>query len=333
MPRAVRIAVSLLVSACFVFTASGQDKQVTTVVARGDDGIPDVVTPPKSNSGRGLTHVRVVLPQEPAADEGATLSAEDLAYLRKRLRMHGFDIDERTGRPLFHAPVPPPGAGYYPYLPYFGGLIPYGFGQGGFGGRSGFGGQGGFGSHGGIDAYIAGREYDRHDAKRRFNQEDMTRRAHKNLSNHDRALQAGVRLLEQGEYAEAIVTLTLACKLDNGDPACRIHLAQARMAQGHYAEAGQVIRRALQLQPKLIYITLDLESHYPKASTFDAHVDALAQASQKSGNADVHLLLGFMEFQRGEFDASHAALSTASRLRPRDKTAARFLEIVKPSDR
>ena len=134
MPRAARIATSLLVSVCCVFTASAQEKKVTTVVANGRDRIPEVVTPPKSNSGRGLTHVRVVLPQEPAADEGATLSAEDLAYLRKRLRMHGFDIDERTGRPLFHAPVPPPGGGYYPYLPYYGGLIPYGFGQSGQGG-------------------------------------------------------------------------------------------------------------------------------------------------------------------------------------------------------
>ena len=320
MLHATRILASLLLlcAAC-TFAAADDDKKVTKVVSKTSDPVPSVVTPPAPRASRNLEHVQVVLPRDKTQDEGATLTPEDIEHLRQRLRFHGFDIDERTGRPLFHAPVPPPGLAYYPYLPYAGGWIPYGLGVG---------------VHGAIeDAYIAGREYERHDARRRFNQEDMTRRAHKNLTNHERALQAGVRLLEHGQYAEAIVALTLAGKLDNGDPACRIHLAQARMAQGHYAEAGQAIRRALQLQPKLVYLTLNLDSHYPKESTFDEHIDALAEASSKSRSADVYFLLGFMEFQRGDFDASHAAFDMANRLRPSDKTASSFLEIVRPSGR
>ena len=306
MLHATRILASLLLlcAAC-TFAAADDDKKVTKVVSKTSDPVPSVVTPPAPRASRNLEHVQVVLPRDKTQDEGATLTPEDIEHLRQRLRFHGFDIDERTGRPLFHAPVPPPGLAYYPYLPYAGGWIPYGLGVG---------------VHGAIeDAYIAGREYERHDARRRFN--------------HERALQAGVRLLEHGQYAEAIVALTLAGKLDNGDPACRIHLAQARMAQGHYAEAGQAIRRALQLQPKLVYLTLNLDSHYPKESTFDEHIDALAEASSKSRSADVYFLLGFMEFQRGDFDASHAAFDMANRIRPGDKTASSFLEIVRPSGR
>ena len=323
MLHATQILASLLLlPGTWISTAADDDKKVAKVASGSNDAVPTVVAPPPHRVNRNLEYVQVVLPRDKTQDEGATLTPEDIEYLRERLRNHGFDIDERTGRPLFHAPVPPPGLAYYPYLAYGGGLIPYGFGLGGFGGQ------------GAIEqAYIAGREYERHDARRRFNQEDMTRRAHKNLSNHERALQAGVRLLEHGQYAEAIVALTLAGKLDNGDPACRIHLAQARMAQGHYAEAGQAARRALQLQPKLVYLTLKLDSHYPKESTFDAHVDALAKASSESRSADVYFLLGFMEFQRGDFDASHAAFETANRIRPGDKTASSFLEIVKPSGR
>jgi cytochrome c-type biogenesis protein CcmH/NrfG len=161
----------------------------------------------------------------------------------------------------------------------------------------------------------------------------MTRRAHKILTNHEKTVRAGVRLLEDGEYARAIVALTLASKLDNGDPACRIHLAQARMAQGHYPEAGQALRRALQLQPKLIYLTLGLDRHYPNDSTFGEHIDALSESAARSKDADVHLLLGFMEFQRGEFDPANVAFSEANRLRPSDRIAKRFLEVVKPSGR
>ncbi len=253
MLHATRILASLLLlCATCTFAAADDDKKVTKVVSKPSDPVPTVVTAPAPRASRNLEHVQVVLPRDKTQDEGATLTPEDIEHLRQRLRFHGFDIDERTGRPLFHAPVPPPGLAYYPYLPYAGGWIPYGLGVG---------------VHGAIeDAYIAGREYERRDARRRFNQEDMT-------------------------------------------------------------------RRALQLQPKLVYLTLKLDSHYPKESTFDEHIDALAEASSKSRSADVYFLLGFMEFQRGDFDASHAAFEMANRIRPNDKTAASFLEIVKPSGR
>ncbi len=309
-PNATRVCtarLSMAFACCLIVgsAAADGDKKAVTVVKSGD--VPT----------RAVRHVQVVLPRDDEQrDLRATLTRDDLRYLRKPLRRHGFDIDPDTRRPLFHPPLHPYGR-RYPYYPYFAGFVPRGLG---FGAALEY-------------SYIAGREYERHDARRRFNQEDMTERARRVLSNHARALRSGVELLNRGQHDRAVIALTLAARLDNGDPACRIHLAQARMAQGHYVEAGKVLRRALQLQPKLVHMQLDLDKHYPKAATFDEHIDALAGSLTEESDADAYFLLGFMEFQRDDFGAAYEAFRKADELRPKDRTTRRFLEIVKPAGR
>ena len=171
------------------------------------------------------------------------------------------------------------------------------------------------------------------DRARRFNERDMARRAQRLLSAHGQALADGVAQLRAGDYRRAVVTLTLASELNQGDPACRIHLAQARLALGHDDEAAAVLRRALQLQPTLAHRDLDLDTYYPDDGTFAAHVDALAArlarpAAQRS--AELHFLLGFLEFQRGRYDEAHAALRTAARAAPQDNLTRRLLTTTQP---
>jgi hypothetical protein len=164
---------------------------------------------------------------------------------------------------------------------------------------------------------------------------DDRERREKLKSTNQRATSAGVRELQAGEYRQASLTLTLATELDHGDSASRIHLAQARMALGHDREAAKVLRRALQLQPKLASLQLDLERCYPEPDTFDEQIDALAKRVKRgrSPSAEEWFLLGYFEFQRNRIDAAYAAFKRAARGLGRDDLTRRYLKLTKPAAR
>ena len=157
------------------------------------------------------------------------------------------------------------------------------------------------------------------------------RKAHL-LTKHEQAVMAGVRLLKQGDYKRAVVALTLAAKLNHGDPACRIHLAQARLARRQYREAGLAVRRGLQLQPKLVYADLHLDRYYEEEGELDRYAAALDTWIRESGAPpEVHFLLGYLEFQRGRFDAAHVAFKRVSNSLPDDRLTRSLLDITKPA--
>lgn len=166
---------------------------------------------------------------------------------------------------------------------------------------------------------------------RAFNQADMARRANRLLSYHEKALQQGLDLLHDGEYQKAVVKLTMASKLNEGDPASRLHLAQARLALGHYAEAAAVLRRALQLQPKLMYADLSLDSYYPDAGTLSRFTDQLvAWMRNNEPTCEIDFLLGFCEFQRDHIEAANRAFQEAAVGLRKDLLTHDFLEISRP---
>jgi tetratricopeptide (TPR) repeat protein len=183
-----------------------------------------------------------------------------------------------------------------------------------------------------VDDYISLSEYERYRKDwDRHRREMEVRKAHL-LTKHEQAVMAGVRLLKQGDYKRAVVALTLAAKLNHGDPACRIHLAQARLARRQYREAGLVLRRGLQLQPKLVYADLHLDDYYKNGDEFDQYADALRKWVQEhDARSEVSFLLGFLEFQLGDFEAAHAAFKRVSRSLPDDTLTRSFLEITKPA--
>jgi len=184
------------------------------------------------------------------------------------------------------------------------------------------------------DAYRAQRYMAERERGRRFNERDMRRRQQRILSGHEKSLREGLEHLKRAEYARAVVALTLAGELNQGDPACRIHLAQARLALRHYSEAGAVLRRALQLQPKLMYVSLNLPAYYGEPAEFDRHVEELAAWVRKNpADADTYFLLGFLEFQRERLEQAHAAFRVAIRGFPKDSLTQKYLEITRPPAR
>jgi len=181
------------------------------------------------------------------------------------------------------------------------------------------------------EAYFAGRFDERDYARRCWNRRDMARRKARLLDKHQQALELGLGKLKQGDYARAVVGLTLAAKLNNGDPACRIHLAQTRLALGQYDAAGKVLRRALQLQANLVYVDLKLDKYYPQPGKFAECTDALAAwVKEQRVGTDAYFLLGYAEFQRGNFERAYAAFRKVARVMPKDPLTRAYLEITKP---
>lgn len=152
---------------------------------------------------------------------------------------------------------------------------------------------------------------------RLFNLRDMQDRKQRALSASERATKAGVAALRSGQFQEAVVSLALAADLNQGDPASRIHLAQARLALGQYPLAGAAIRRALELQPRLAYLPLNLDNYFPD-TVQSAAVDAFARNTRgRNATGDEYLALGFFEMQRGNTNAAHQAFRSARKRLPR----------------
>ncbi len=229
--------------------------------------------------------------------------------------------------PLGRLAIPPqhpapfgPGYGYGPGVaPGFAPGYGPGFGQGAP-----------FGSSPGQD-YIAVREYEIDVAQRFFNVNEMELRRERLLSANEKAQRSGLEQFRRGDYAASVVAFTLASELNHGDPASRVHLAQARLALGHYDAAARAIRRALELQPKLIFVPLRLERHYANSRDFTRHVQALEEYVGAKPSGDLQFLLGFFQFQRGEFDDAHKAFRAALRYDPSDEHCKQFLDITMPA--
>jgi tetratricopeptide (TPR) repeat protein len=167
------------------------------------------------------------------------------------------------------------------------------------------------------------------------NDQAWERRKERLLDAHGHALEEGIAHLQGGRYRDAVISLTRAAELNQGDPICRIHLVQARVALGHDADAARVLRRALDLQPKLVPAMLGLGQYYPHEEEFPIHVDALAQrvSANAHASAELYFLLGFMEFQCGWLDDAYGAFCRAAQARPKDTVIQTYLDLTKPPAR
>lgn len=314
-----RAAVLILTAAGLTVGAAASDDDAAPLyVVHNGKRIPTVIIPPTSSADGAARHallevVELELAEDAEADSrpgqseaGEPDAGGDVSY---RPRRH--ELRHYAGHPVSVLRR----AGYDGYYErYYGSYLPPGYGRT-------------------IkELYRAERYARERERARRFNRRDMRQRQERILNNHERALRVGLEQLKSGEYARAVVALTMAAQLNQGDPACRIHLAQARMALGHYQEGGKTLRRALQLQPKLVYVGLNLPSYYSDPGEFDEHVDRLARwVKENRASGETYFLLGYMEFQREDFEAAYAAFRIAARAMPKESLIRTYLNITRPA--
>lgn len=180
------------------------------------------------------------------------------------------------------------------------------------------------------EGYIGGF----HDG-RRFQQ--WQTKAELGLRSYLQAMQSGIELFRSGDYGPATRQFILACKLNQGDAASRLHAVHAMVALGQYPAAAPTLRRALQLQPKLVYLPLDIRKEYGAASDFDAHLQQLAAAAREAGDdPGLWLLLGYFQFFSDRPAEALASLNRASELAPDDSAVSKLLQAARlstPADR
>lgn len=151
---------------------------------------------------------------------------------------------------------------------------------------------------------------------RRF--ERYEREVEMGLASYRAALAAGQESLQRGDYDTAARGFILAARLNQGDPASRVHAANACIGMGRWTEAAALLRRAFELQPNIAFLPIDLRREFTRGD-FDDRIAAIRSAIETSPqDADLRGLLGYMQLFSGQFREAVATLSEAARLAPDD---------------
>ena len=162
-----------------------------------------------------------------------------------------------------------------------------------------------------------------------FNAIDMDQRAGRLLAKADDTIQNGLRELRAADYESAAMSFRLAAELDQADPVARIHFAHAALGTGEYEAAGVALRRALELQDKLILMRFEHERYFSSEPEFNRLVDRFARLMQSEGGVgDEHFLLGYIHHQRGHRPEAAAAFQSARDAGIKDDSLSRLLDLT-----
>jgi len=179
-----------------------------------------------------------------------------------------------------------------------------------------------------ADAYLQGR-YD----ERQF--QEWKEHHDRGIASYSAAMADGLTMFREARYAEAVGAFSRAAELHQGDPASRVHATYALVAIGNYDDAVLMIRRAIQLQSRLVYLPLSIREEYGPQVDFDAHLQRLREATEQAGNdAGLWMLLAYYQHFSGESSAAYASITRALELAPRDRVIAdlhRALRLQTPS--
>jgi tetratricopeptide (TPR) repeat protein len=155
-------------------------------------------------------------------------------------------------------------------------------------------------------------------------------RAERSAQSYLLAMQNGGEFFRNGDYSSAARQFTLACELNQGDAASRLRLVMALVALGEYEAAAPALRRAIQLQAKVVHLPLNVEQDYGAISDFDAHLKKLESAAQaQANNESLWLLLGYCQLFSSRASKAADTLSTAINLAPADNAALRLHEAAR----
>ena len=125
----------------------------------------------------------------------------------------------------------------------------------------------------------------------------------------------------------------LAAETNQGDPAARIYAAHALFATGRYREAVPFLKRAFELQPKLVLLDYDMRDDYGRRADFDSHVRALEAAlAQSPSSVERLVMLGYVRYYSGQKDTAYEPLARVKRIDPANPIPDRLLPHCTPPD-
>ena len=166
-----------------------------------------------------------------------------------------------------------------------------------------------------------GRHYERLDVQ-----------AERGFAEYRRAMFQGNAAFTSGKYGLAARQYLLAAALNQGDPASRLCAAHCQIALHDYGPAARLLRRAFELQPKLLYLPMDIRGAYGNDSDFPSHRKALRQATVKAAeDGDLWFVLGYVHYFSGNMAQAAKSLQQASELQPDDRLTAELASLARLS--
>ncbi len=153
--------------------------------------------------------------------------------------------------------------------------------------------------------------------------------AERGFANYEDAMARGHTAFGAGDYAPSLRHFLLAATLNQGDPTSRLCAAHARFALGDYGTAGRLLRRAFELQPRIMYLPMDIRTAYGDQQDFRRHRRALRRAVRTDvENGDLWFLLGYVYFFSDDMPKAADALTRSAELMPEDRLVARLADLA-----
>lgn len=156
--------------------------------------------------------------------------------------------------------------------------------------------------------------------------------AERGLATYQQAMATGHAAFAAGDYGLAVRQFLLAVTTNQGDPTSRLCAAHAHVALGDYQPAARLLKRAIELQPKLIYLPMDIRNAYGNRTDFLKHIEALRDAvDSDADNGDLWFVLGYCYFFSNNMTKAAESLASAAGLRTDDKIVVRLADLARVS--
>lgn len=153
--------------------------------------------------------------------------------------------------------------------------------------------------------------------------------AQRGLSSYRHAMLKGHGAFDAGKYGLAARQFLLAATLNQGDPAARLCAAHAQIALKDYPPAARLLHRAFELQPKLVFLPMDIRGAYRVKGDFAKHRGMLQKAAAGAeDDVDLWFLLGYVHYYTDRMAAAASALKTAADLDPGDRLITELLSLA-----
>lgn len=153
--------------------------------------------------------------------------------------------------------------------------------------------------------------------------------AQRGLNAYRGAMLNGHRAFDVGKYGLAARQFLLAATLNQGDPVSRLCAAHAQMALKDYGPAARLLHRAFELQPKLVFLPMDIRGAYGVEGDFAKHRGALQKAaSREKVDVDLWFLLGYVHYYTDNMAGAARTLKKATDLDPGDPLIAELASLA-----
>lgn len=189
------------------------------------------------------------------------------------------------------------------------------------------------GSRGGVygDPYVSSHNYGRE--LEYYKQQSLYLRELLALGTHEDFLRMGVDMMREGAYGMAARAFVAAADKNHEDAGSRLLASQALVAAGSYGKALQHMRRALELQPLLLNVPINLRDEYGIGlrGDFDAHLAKLQDyCNANPKRADGWLLLACTSYFSDRMQDAAPALKRAKSLAPKDSLVVKLWDAAEP---